>query len=57
MREEVGGVEGRRIPLYCMGRGAQQQRREYVERCVERVVEAARDCAVCTTMRVMKGRC
>ena len=31
MREEVGGVEGRRIPLYCMGRGAQQQRREYVE--------------------------
>ena len=24
---------------------------------VERVVEAARDCAVCTTMRVMKGRC
>ena len=55
MREEVGGVEGRRIPLYCMGRGAQQQRREYVER--ECVVEAARDCAVCTTMRVMKGRC
>ena len=37
MREEVGGVEGRRIPLYCMGRGAQQQRREYVEKeCVER---------------------
>ena len=56
MGEEVGGVEGRRIPLYCMGRGAQQQRREYVEReCVERVVEARAIDVRCARDARMRG--